>query len=258
MTELVLRNRQRTRHIHSPLLRRVTNFLVTDLLSLERCELAIHLVAAPEMARINQQFLDHAGSTDVITFDYSGEPVSSERLTTSAPKLPSSGVDRETATESSTADGSHRISPSPREARTGRGVSDLGQRPSSPRPSPPWVGGEGDVEPLGRLAATAGALKRGPTQPAEPLHGEIFICIDDVVKQARQFRTMWQSELVRYLIHGVLHLVGYDDLTSTSRRVMKREENWLLRRLARQFCLGRLAKSGSSQAGKSRGTDRKS
>ncbi len=71
MTELVLRNRQRTRNVNSPLLRRVTSVLLTDLLLLERSELAIHLVAAPEMARVNQQFLDHAGSTDVITFDYS-------------------------------------------------------------------------------------------------------------------------------------------------------------------------------------------
>src|SRR2546427_11170431 len=48
-----------------------------------------------------------------------------------------------------TAAGSHRSSPSPREARTGRGlgrgVSELGQQPSSPRPSPPLLGGEGDV-----------------------------------------------------------------------------------------------------------------
>src|SRR5436309_6537353 len=74
MTELVLRNRQRTRPLNSPLLRRITRVLLTDLLSLERFDLAIHLVAAPEMARLNQRFLDHAGSTDVITFDYAGEP----------------------------------------------------------------------------------------------------------------------------------------------------------------------------------------
>ena len=73
MTELVLRNRQRTRRVNSPLLRRMTRVLLTDLLSLERYELAVYLVAAPEMARVNQRFLDHAGSTDVITFDYAGE-----------------------------------------------------------------------------------------------------------------------------------------------------------------------------------------
>src|SRR6266478_4533366 len=67
MTELFLRNRQGTHFVNSPLLRRITKVLLTDLLSLERYELAIHLVAAPEMARVHQRFLEHAGSTDVIT-----------------------------------------------------------------------------------------------------------------------------------------------------------------------------------------------
>ena len=82
---------------------------------------------------------------------------------------------------------------------------------------------------------------RVSTRVPEQVHGEIFICIDDALKHARQFRTPWQSELVRYLIHGVLHLVGYEDLTSVGRRVMKREENRLLRMLSRQFSLRHLA-----------------
>jgi len=165
MTELVLRNRQRTRPIRLTLLRRLATALLSDLLSLGRYELAVHLVAAPEMARVNQRFLDHAGSTDVITFDYTGE------------------------------------SDSP-----------------------------------------AAGAKRAPARPPKRLHGEIFICIDDAVKQARQFRTTWQSELVRYLVHGVLHAVGHDDSTPADRDVMKREENRLLRKLSRQFSLERLAK----------------
>lgn len=164
MTELVLRNRQRIRAVNAPLLRRVASVLLTDQLSLGRCELAIHLVAAPEMARVNQQFLDHAGSTDVITFDYGGEAES-----------------------------------------LGKGVG------------------------------------RGSARMPEQVHGEILICIDAAVNQARQFRTTWQSELVRYLIHGVLHLVGYDDLSTADRRVMKREENRLLRMISRQFSLKNLA-----------------
>src|SRR5947207_12825102 len=65
-----------------------------------------------------------------------------------------------TAIELSTAAGRHLPSPSPREARTGRGlgrgVSEVGQQPSSPRPSPPLVGGEGEVESLRRgLNSTA-------------------------------------------------------------------------------------------------------
>jgi len=91
---------------------------------------------------------------------------------------------------------------------------------------------------------------RVSTRVPEQVHGEIFICIDDALKHARQFRTTWQSELVRYLIHGVLHLVGYDDLTAGGRRVLKRKENRLLQMLSRQFRLSHLANAGrKSQIG---------
>ncbi len=81
----------------------------------------------------------------------------------------------------------------------------------------------------------------GATGQPTCFHGEIFICIDDAVKQSRQFRTAWQSELVRYVIHGLLHLAGHDDLRPVARRKMKREENRLLRLLAKRFAFGKLA-----------------
>ena len=59
----------------------------------------------------------------------------------------------------------------------------------------------------------------------EHLHGECFICVADAVAQAREFGTTWSEEVVRYVIHGILHLRGYDDLEPDARRVMKREEN---------------------------------
>jgi probable rRNA maturation factor len=34
--------------------------------------------------------------------------------------------------------------------------------------------------------------------------------VDDAIAQAKEFRTTWQSEVVRYLVHGVLHLLGHD------------------------------------------------
>ncbi len=74
------------------------------------------------------------------------------------------------------------------------------------------------------------------------LSGEAFICLDDAISQARQFRTTWQSELVRYVIHAVLHLTGEDDRTAAARRRMKRRENRLVRGLARRFPLSKLAR----------------
>jgi rRNA maturation RNase YbeY len=107
------------------------------------------------MARVNWQFLQHKGSTDVITFDY-GEP-----------------------------------------------------------------------------SAVSG-------QRSAAMSGEAFICVADAVKQAREFKTSWQSEVVRYAVHALLHLRGYDDLQFAKRRVMKREENRLMRELAKAFDLDEL------------------
>jgi probable rRNA maturation factor len=81
---------------------------------------------------------------------------------------------------------------------------------------------------------------RNTEHATRPLDGEIFICIDDAKTQAREFRTSWQSELARYVIHGVLHLRGFDDIRTADRRKMKREENRLLKEIARLFPLSKL------------------
>jgi probable rRNA maturation factor len=74
------------------------------------------------------------------------------------------------------------------------------------------------------------------------LHGELFICVPVAEEQAAEFGTRWFEELARYVIHGVLHLRGYDDLQPAPRRVMKREEGRLLKRLGRRFPLSRLGR----------------
>lgn len=64
------------------------------------------------------------------------------------------------------------------------------------------------------------------------LQGELFICVAEAVRQAVEFGTTWEEEIRRYVIHGLLHLRGFDDRTPEDRRRMKREENRLVRRLA--------------------------
>ncbi len=82
-----------------------------------------------------------------------------------------------------------------------------------------------------------------PVQAEAGLRGEIFVCMEEAVAQARQFRSTWPFELTRYVIHGVLHLQGHDDLRAVPRRRMKQAENRLLRRLAGRFDLKQLARS---------------
>jgi rRNA maturation RNase YbeY len=74
------------------------------------------------------------------------------------------------------------------------------------------------------------------------LHGELFICVPVAEEQAAEFGTRWFEELARYVIHGVLHLRGYDDLQPGPRRVMKREEGRLLRQMSRALPLSRLGR----------------
>jgi rRNA maturation RNase YbeY len=67
------------------------------------------------------------------------------------------------------------------------------------------------------------------------MHGEIFVCPDVALAQAKEFGTTPQMELVRYLVHGLLHLRGYDDRTPTKRAKMKRAEDKWVRWAAARF-----------------------
>jgi probable rRNA maturation factor len=72
-------------------------------------------------------------------------------------------------------------------------------------------------------------------------HGELIICPAVAGKHAQKYRANLGRELARYIIHGVLHLRGFDDQTPAARRKMKREENRLLQKLARRFPVNSLA-----------------
>ena len=151
---IVVANRQRARKINLRLLKEITVALLADL-KIKEAELGINLVAAREMTLVNETFLHHKGSTDVITFDHSN-------------------------------------------------------------------------------------AESGTRNAESQIHGEVFVCIDDAILQAKQFQTIWQSEVVRYIVHGVLHLIGHDDLKPQLRRKMKSEENRLVRRLSKKFSLAQI------------------
>lgn len=145
-------NRQKSRRVNLTLLRRIGATLLEELLEQRNYELGVHLIGAEEMAELNETFLGHTGSTDVITFNHQQSP-----------------------------DGA--------------------------------------------------------------LHGEIFISVADALAQARQFRTTWQAEIVRYLAHGILHLEGYDDTRAAARRAMKRQENKLVKELSGRFELAKVGRT---------------
>ena len=150
MRDLCLSGRPNVRWINRAFLRIVVRFLLEDLLCQDRYELGIRLVGAREMERLNGRFLNHSGSTDVLSFGYAALP-----------------------------------------------------------------GGQG-------------------------LHGDLAVCVEQAVVQAKRFRTSWQAEVVRYIVHGVLHLMGFEDGSPAGRRIMRREEGRVMRKLECRFPLRNL------------------
>ena len=154
---VVITNLQHAQKINLRLLTQIAN-AVLAMLEIEPAEIGVCLIEATEMTRLNETFLQHAGSTDVIAFDYSRR-----------------------------------------------------RHPFARRPTPRFT------------ARSLCAWTRQFCRPAK-------------------FGSNWQSELVRYLIHGTLHLTGHDDRTTAARRKMKQQENRLLGMVARRFSLAQLSR----------------
>ena len=117
--------------------------------------LSFSCVAEKEMAEINQAYVGHTGSTDVICFDYRQSRM----------ELPDAGAL------------------------------------------------EDDVEV------------------------EIIICPAVAAREAARRSLSYSREIVLYLVHGLLHAAGQDDLKPELKRVMRRKEAGVLRKLSEQFNL---------------------
>ena len=60
------------------------------------------------------------------------------------------------------------------------------------------------------------------------ISGEIFISIDRVRENASEFQQSFEVEIRRVMIHGLLHLCGYNDKTTKEKSLMSDRENFYL------------------------------
>ena len=60
------------------------------------------------------------------------------------------------------------------------------------------------------------------------LSGDLFISVDSVRENAAFYGTDFADELNRVIVHGLLHLIGYDDHTEEDIAVMRAKENYYL------------------------------
>jgi len=54
--------------------------------------------------------------------------------------------------------------------------------------------------------------------------GEVYISIDTVKRNSHKYKVELSQELTRVMIHGVLHLCGYDDRSDAGKEIMKERE----------------------------------
>ena len=66
------------------------------------------------------------------------------------------------------------------------------------------------------------------------VEGEIYISTDRAKAQAKKYNVSYREEITRLIIHGLLHLAGFNDIDETDRAKMKEVENRLVERFSNQ------------------------
>jgi len=61
--------------------------------------------------------------------------------------------------------------------------------------------------------------------------GEIIICLREIKKNVKRYNVVFEKELARVLIHGILHLLGYDHEKEEARKKMEAKQEYYLSQL---------------------------
>ncbi len=87
--------------------------------------------------------------------------------------------------------------------------------------------GPTDVIAFGSKRLTA------PTKDIKGFIGEIVLSVQTAAYNARQYGTTFEDEVLLYIIHGTLHLMGYDDTTNKKQKIMRLRQETVLKEVCR-------------------------
>jgi len=71
------------------------------------------------------------------------------------------------------------------------------------------------------------------SEEQEIVSGDIYLSIERIAENSEKYRVTLEEELRRILIHGILHLLGYDDIAANEKKKMTRLENKYLKVFSR-------------------------
>ncbi|HEX9829166.1 MAG TPA: rRNA maturation RNase YbeY [Bacteroidota bacterium] len=72
-----------------------------------------------------------------------------------------------------------------------------------------------------------------PLQDGLGVDAELYINLERAKSQAREYNVKFKDEVLRLVIHGTLHVLGYDDTTKKAKQRMRRREDFYLTRLSK-------------------------
>lgn len=112
-----------------------------------------------------------------------------------------------------------------------------------------FTGRSGDTDVLAFALDEGGPKRAGRNAGAPPVAGEIIVCASRAAYEARMRGVAAKDELTLYVIHGLLHLLGYDDHSPGDRKMMYAAEEQYLRAagVSSVRCCPPLMKSRSSR-----------
>jgi len=73
-----------------------------------------------------------------------------------------------------------------------------------------------------------------PLQDDVGVDAELYVNLDRAKRQAKEYGESFHAEVLRLIIHGTLHLLGYDDNNKKNRERMRRREDFYLARLSQK------------------------